>query len=155
VLERITNEHEARSGAERTRRNTIDRASAARGQLKNGWKVDVFITPCDFGDVKLRRSACVVRALQPHPACHDICSVMARGVVLLIAGIVLASCTSGGTLGDLMPHWTGGLPKNAPPRPGTPEYDAFREQAEAEAARDKSKERSQAAAKPEQKDSAR
>jgi len=64
---------------------------------------------------------------------------MARAMVLLIAGIFLASCSSGGTLGDLMPHWVGGLPNNAPPRPGTPEYDAYRQQAEAEVARDKSK----------------
>jgi hypothetical protein len=60
-------------------------------------------------------------------------------LLLIIAGPVLASCTSGGVVGDLMPHWMGGLPKNAPPRPGTPEYDAYRQRLEEEAARDKSK----------------
>ena len=59
-------------------------------------------------------------------------------VLLIVAGPVLGSCT-GGEVGDLMPHWAGGLPKNAPPRPGTPEYDAYRQRLEAEAGRDKSK----------------
>jgi hypothetical protein len=26
---------------------------------------------------------------------------------------------------DAIPQWAGGLPRDAPPRPGTPEYDAF------------------------------
>ena len=75
--------------------------------------------------------------------CHHsfvIMSFMTRLIVLLIAaGPVLGSCTSGGVIGDVMPHWAGGLPKNAPPRPGTPEYDAYRQKLEAEAGRDKSK----------------
>jgi hypothetical protein len=79
---------------------------------------------------------------------------MARGVVLVIAGIVLASCTSGGTVGELMPHWVGGLPKDAPPRPGTPEYEAYRQQLEAEAAREKTKDVSRATGR-EPKDVAR
>lgn len=57
---------------------------------------------------------------------------------MLVAGTILASC-SGGAMGDYMPYWAGGLPKDAPPRPGTPEYDAYREKLEAEAARDKRK----------------
>jgi hypothetical protein len=60
-------------------------------------------------------------------------------VLLIVAGPVLGSCTSGGAVGDLLPHWAGGLPKNAPPRPGTPEYEAYRQRLEAEAGRDKSK----------------
>jgi len=28
-------------------------------------------------------------------------------------------------LGDYVPHWLGGLPADAPPRPGTPRYDEF------------------------------
>ena len=35
--------------------------------------------------------------------------------------------------------WLGGAPKDMPPRPGTPEYDAFTKKQEAEANRDKSK----------------
>ena len=60
-------------------------------------------------------------------------------VVVILAGSILASCTSGHNLGDYVPVWAGGLPSNVPPRPGTPEYDAYRKTLEAEAARDKSK----------------
>ena len=28
-------------------------------------------------------------------------------------------------IGDVMPRWLGGLPADAPPRPGTAKYDAF------------------------------
>jgi hypothetical protein len=62
---------------------------------------------------------------------------MARLMALVIAGTVLASC-SGGVIGDYMPHWAGGYPKGVPPRPGTPEYDAYRQKLDADAARDKS-----------------
>ena len=59
-------------------------------------------------------------------------------IALIVIGTVLASC-SGGVVGDYAPQWAGGYAKDAPPRPGTPEYDAFRQKQEAEAARDKSK----------------
>jgi hypothetical protein len=46
------------------------------------------------------------------------------GVVL--GGVLLASCSSTGAyIGDNLPEWAGGLPKGTPPRPGTPEYDAY------------------------------
>jgi hypothetical protein len=64
---------------------------------------------------------------------------MARLIALVIAHTVLASCSGGGVVGDYLPQWAGGAPKNIPPRPGTPEYDAFRQKMDAEAARDKSK----------------
>jgi hypothetical protein len=65
---------------------------------------------------------------------------MPRVVVLALAGTILASCADMSHIAvDAIPHWAGGLPKNAPPRPGTPEYDAWMQQREAEAARDKSK----------------
>jgi hypothetical protein len=63
---------------------------------------------------------------------------MARLIALVIAATALASCT-GKNMGDYMPVWAGGLPKDVPPRPGSPEYDAFRQKLETEAARDKSK----------------
>lgn len=28
-------------------------------------------------------------------------------------------------MGDMIPQWVGGLPRDAPPRPGTAEYDEF------------------------------
>ena len=61
---------------------------------------------------------------------------MARLFILLITAALLGSCSS---VGDYIPHWAGGLPKDTPPRPGTPEYDAHRQKQDAEAARDKSK----------------
>jgi len=66
---------------------------------------------------------------------------MARLIALLMAGTVLGTCSnvSGGMVGDYAPTWLGGTPKDMPPRPGTPEYDAFLEKQEAEANRDKSK----------------
>jgi hypothetical protein len=68
---------------------------------------------------------------------------MIRLAVLLVAGLALASCSSdkvsGGMVGDVMPQWAGGYPKDLPPRPGTAEYDAFRQKLDAEAKRDKSK----------------
>jgi hypothetical protein len=39
---------------------------------------------------------------------------------LLGFGLNLASC--GGFVADHWPHWAGGLPSDAPPRPGTPGY---------------------------------
>jgi hypothetical protein len=65
---------------------------------------------------------------------------MTRVAVLAIAACVLTSCADvSHTVVDSIPHWAGGLPKNVPPRPDTPEYDAWLQQREVEAARDKSK----------------
>ena len=63
--------------------------------------------------------------------------MVARFAVLAIAGLLLASC--GGVVTDAIPHWAGGLPKNAPPRPGSAEYEVYKQQLAGEAARDKSK----------------
>ena len=66
---------------------------------------------------------------------------MPRLIALIIASTFLVSCskTSGGVVGDYAPEWLGGMPKGVPPRPGTPEYDAFKKAQQAEAERDKSK----------------
>ena len=46
--------------------------------------------------------------------------------VLLVAGLGLASCGSfAGFVSDNWPTWAGGMPKDVPPRPGAPGYDAF------------------------------
>jgi hypothetical protein len=50
------------------------------------------------------------------------------GVVLTsqsLAGCGSISSFIAGGMADLIPAWAGGLPANAPPRPGTPEYDAM------------------------------
>jgi hypothetical protein len=53
--------------------------------------------------------------------------------MLLVAALVTSGLGGCGTInekiasgaGDYVPAWAGGLPANAPPRPGTPEYDAW------------------------------
>jgi hypothetical protein len=47
---------------------------------------------------------------------------MWRVVVTLFVGIVLCSC-AGENIGDVIPHWMGGLPKDVPPRPGQAGYE--------------------------------
>jgi hypothetical protein len=47
----------------------------------------------------------------------------------LLAGS-LAGCSSvneklSSGMGDYIPQWAGGLPADAPPRPGTPQYDEY------------------------------
>jgi hypothetical protein len=57
-----------------------------------------------------------------------------RALVTLFCVLVvpsLAACNSiGATVSDVLPEWAGGLPKDAPPRPGTPEYEEFRRRLE-------------------------
>jgi hypothetical protein len=45
-------------------------------------------------------------------------------VALLGSALGLASC-GGGWIGDILPHAVGGLPKDAPPRPGAPGYEEW------------------------------
>ena len=52
-------------------------------------------------------------------------------LALLPAASILAGCASSGpTMGDLIPQWAGGLPADAPPRPGTAKYDAYMQERE-------------------------
>jgi hypothetical protein len=49
---------------------------------------------------------------------------------LVLAACVLAGCGTvneklSAGMADYIPAWAGGLPADAPPRAGTPEYDAF------------------------------
>lgn len=61
-------------------------------------------------------------------------TVSLRQLAILVAVALLAGAVSGcGTInekisagvGDYVPQWAGGLPADAPPRPGTAKYDAF------------------------------
>jgi hypothetical protein len=67
---------------------------------------------------------------------------MIRLIALMIIGIALVSCVSGsyeanvGKAIDMIPEWAGGLPKGVPPRPGTPEYEAYRKGIDERGARD-------------------
>ncbi len=63
-----------------------------------------------------------------------------KSALLCLAALSLSSCAGGRTAGEHiadMPHWMGGLPADAPPRRGTPEYDAFMAKRAQEAARPK------------------
>jgi uncharacterized protein YceK len=62
-----------------------------------------------------------------------------RQLALLLATALMASTLSGcGTInehmsaamGDYIPQWAGGLPADAPPRPGTAKYDAYQKERE-------------------------
>jgi hypothetical protein len=58
---------------------------------------------------------------------------------LCLACVSLSSCagqTTGEHLADL-PHWIGGEPAGVPPRPGSPQYDAWMAARAQEAARPK------------------
>jgi len=61
-------------------------------------------------------------------------TVRLRQLAILFASALLAGALSGcGTvnekmsaaMGDYIPQWAGGLPADAPPRPGTAKYDEF------------------------------
>ena len=53
----------------------------------------------------------------------------------VVVALVLMACSLGGCgtineklaagVGDYVPQWAGGLPADAPPRPGTAKYDEF------------------------------
>ncbi|WP_407179492.1 hypothetical protein [Bradyrhizobium sp. STM 3562] len=62
-----------------------------------------------------------------------------RQLVLLAAAALLAGGLAGcaslnekaaATMGDYIPQWAGGLPADAPPRPGTAKYDEWMKQRE-------------------------
>lgn len=57
-----------------------------------------------------------------------------RHLAVVLAVALLACCLSAcgavneklaDGMGDFIPHWLGGLPADAPPRPGTAKYDEF------------------------------
>jgi hypothetical protein len=66
-------------------------------------------------------------------------SVRARHITTIAAlallGLAVGGCSSineriGPVVGDTLPAWAGGLPKDVPPRRGTPEYDAYMKERE-------------------------
>jgi hypothetical protein len=57
---------------------------------------------------------------------------MYRVIVLIFAAALLSACSTKLNLSEYLPEWAGGAPKNPPPPANSP-------QANAEAARDKSK----------------
>jgi hypothetical protein len=66
-------------------------------------------------------------------------SVRARHITVIaafaLAATILSGCSSinerlGPAMGEAIPQWAGGLPKDVPPRRGTPEYDAYMQERE-------------------------
>jgi hypothetical protein len=56
-------------------------------------------------------------------------------LALVLATSALGGCSSineriGAGVGDTLPQWAGGLPADAPPRRGTPEYEEFMKERE-------------------------
>ena len=56
-------------------------------------------------------------------------------VALTLAGFALGGCASineklSDGMGDYIPQWLGGLPADAPPRRGTPQYDEYMKERE-------------------------
>jgi len=49
----------------------------------------------------------------------------AASVLLWLAAMLGACSPFAGYVADHVPHWAGGLPPDAPPRPGAPGYDEF------------------------------
>lgn len=66
-------------------------------------------------------------------------SISRRHLAVLLA-VALPACSLGGcgtinekladSMGDYVPQWLGGLPPDAPPRPGTAKYDAYMKERE-------------------------
>ena len=56
-------------------------------------------------------------------------------LVLMLLADSVGGCSSineklGPAVGEAIPQWAGGLPKDVPPRRGTPEYDAYMQERE-------------------------
>ena len=66
-------------------------------------------------------------------------TVSPQKLAMWLASALLAGALSGcaslnqkasEAMGAYIPQWAGGLPADAPPRPGTPEYDAYMKERE-------------------------
>lgn len=57
-------------------------------------------------------------------------SLLATAALPCLAGCAAVNEKLSAGMGDYVPQWAGGLPRDAPPRPGTPEYDQFMKERE-------------------------
>ena len=58
---------------------------------------------------------------------------------LVSSALTLSACSAGFSsfsdfIADTLPHWAGGLPPSAPPRPGQPGYEEYQQRARGTAA---------------------
>jgi hypothetical protein len=59
-------------------------------------------------------------------SCHALPIWIIRALLLLSAVPMLTSCAPvSAVVADNVPMWLGGMPKDVPPRRGTPEYDEW------------------------------
>ena len=74
------------------------------------------------------------RSCQSYKVSNSLMNVRVRPYEALLASALLACSLAGCSsineklsngMGDYVPQWAGGLPADAPPRPGTPQYDAY------------------------------
>jgi hypothetical protein len=82
----------------------------------------------------IRRAATVHRAVVQQ---RSLSVALFRRTSKLIAIILMSGSLGGcgsissfvaGSMGDYIPAWAGGLPADAPPRPGTPQYEEWLKQ---------------------------
>ena len=76
-------------------------------------------------------------------AAKDFLMRILRAMALLLVAQFTPGCSAnkmGSTLADMPTEW-GGLPKDAPPRPGSPDYEAWQKQRAIDAASPKSAKR--------------
>ena len=90
------------------------------------------------------------------PHCSRLLSL---GLGAILLSVSLGGCASinsrlASGMGDMIPHWAGGLPADAPGRPGTAAYDQEMKEREREAQQPKTADSSTAASKPDSTTSA-
>jgi hypothetical protein len=62
---------------------------------------------------------------------RPLAKLLAATLLSALSAASLAGCASNGNnMGDYVPQWAGGLPADAPPRPGTARYDEFMQERE-------------------------
>ena len=93
--------------------------------LHAGWPVKVF-NPRSHGMIKRSQA----RSGRQQDLARNAAAGMSRRflapTLALCLGLGLGSCSGfSGFVADRWPHWAGGLPADAPPRPGAPGYDEF------------------------------
>jgi hypothetical protein len=80
-----------------------------------------------------------LHAIRHHKVFSSPMTVSPQKLTMLLASALLAGVLSGcasinekasAAMGDYIPQWAGGLPPDAPPRPGTPQYDAYMKERE-------------------------
>lgn len=66
---------------------------------------------------------------------HTMSKTVRSALVLVVLAAGLSGCGTvneklSAGMGDYVPQWAGGLPADAPPRSGTPQYDAYMKERE-------------------------